>query len=49
MACREVEQVLRRPWLAVSELVDECFVGHARDERFDHVCIHDIGKLIAVF
>jgi hypothetical protein len=32
----------------VSELVDECFIGHARDERSDHICIHDIGKLIAL-
>jgi hypothetical protein len=29
--------------------VDECFVGHAGDELSDHVHIHDIGKLIALF
>jgi hypothetical protein len=28
--------------------MDECFVGHARDERSDHVRIHDVGKLIAL-
>jgi hypothetical protein len=28
--------------------MDECFVGHARDECSDHVCIHDIRKLIAL-
>ena len=31
-----------------SELVNECFVGRARDECSDHVRIHDIGKLIAL-
>jgi hypothetical protein len=48
MACREVEQLPRRPRFAAFEIVDECFTGHARDERSDHVNIHDIGKLIAL-
>jgi hypothetical protein len=30
----------------VSELMDECFIGRAKDECSDHVRIHDIGKLI---
>jgi hypothetical protein len=25
--------------------MDECFVGHAGDERSNHVYIHDIRKL----
>jgi len=37
-----------RSLLATSELVDECFIGHARDECPDHVRVHDIGKLIAL-
>ena len=45
MACHKVEQLPRRPWFAASELVDECFVGRAKDESSDHVRIHDIGKL----
>jgi hypothetical protein len=28
--------------------VDKGFVGHARDERSDHVRIHNVGKLIAL-
>jgi hypothetical protein len=32
----------------MSELVNKCFIGHARDERPDHVHVHDIGKLIAL-
>ena len=48
VACHKVKQLPRRPWFAVSKLVDECFVGHARDESSNHVHIHDIGKLIAL-
>jgi hypothetical protein len=48
VACRKVEQLPRRPRFAVSEFVDECFVGHARDERSNHVRVHDIGKLVAL-
>ena len=48
MACHEVEQLPRRPWLAMSELMDECFIGHARDECSDHIRIYDVGKLIAL-
>ena len=48
VACREVEKLPRLLWFAVSELADECFVGHARDESSNHVYIHDIGKLIAL-
>jgi hypothetical protein len=33
MACHEVRQLPRHPRFAAPELVDECFVGHARDER----------------
>jgi hypothetical protein len=40
----EVEQLPCRSWFAVPELVDECFVGRARDERSDRVCIHDVGE-----
>jgi hypothetical protein len=28
--------------------MDECFVGHARDEHSNHICIHDIRKLTAL-
>ena len=48
VACRKVEQLPHRPRFAASKLVDERFVGHAKYERFDHVRIHDIGKLIAL-
>ena len=48
VACREVEQLPRRSQFAASKLVDECFVGHARYERSDHVRIYDVGKLIAL-
>ena len=37
-----------RSLLATSELVDECFIGHAKDECFNHVRIHGIRKLIAL-
>ena len=48
MACLEVEQLPHRPCLTASELVDECFIGRARDERSNHVRIYDVGKLIAL-
>jgi hypothetical protein len=48
MACREVEQLPHHPRLAASELMDKCFIGHAKDEHSDHVRIHDVGKLIAL-
>jgi hypothetical protein len=48
VACREVEQLPCHSPFAASELVDKCFVGCARDERSDHVRIHDIRKLIAL-
>jgi len=48
MACHEVKQLPCHSWFATSELMDECFIGHARDECSDHVCIHDIRKLIAL-
>ena len=32
----------------MSVLMDECFIGHARDERPDHVHVHDIRELIAL-
>jgi hypothetical protein len=44
----KVEQLQRRSWFAAPELMDECFVGHARDERSDHVRIHDVEKLVAL-
>jgi hypothetical protein len=28
--------------------VDECFISHARDERSNHVRIHDIRQLVAL-
>jgi hypothetical protein len=46
MACREVEQLPRRLWFATSELLDKCYIGHARDEHPNHIRIDDIGKLI---
>jgi len=48
MTYHEVEHLPRRSWLAASELMDEYFIGHARDEHADHIRIHDIGKLIAL-
>jgi hypothetical protein len=48
MTCCEVEQLPCRSLFAVPKLVDECFVGRARDEHSDHVHIHDVGKLIAL-
>jgi hypothetical protein len=48
MACLEVEQLPHHPWLATSELMDECFTGHARDERSNHVRIRDIRMLITL-
>ena len=48
MALWEVEQLPCRPRFAASELIDGCFVGHARDERSNHARVHDIGKLIAL-
>jgi hypothetical protein len=48
MAYSEVEQLLRHSQFAASKLMDECFVSHARDERPDHVHIHDVRKLIAL-
>ena len=48
VTCCEVEQLLRHSWFAAPELVDECFVAHARDEHSDHVRIHDVRKLIAL-
>ena len=48
IACSKVEQLPRRLQFAASELVDECFIGHAEDERSDHVRIHDVGKLVAL-
>jgi hypothetical protein len=35
VACREVKQLSRRPRFAAPELMAKCFIGHARDERFD--------------
>jgi len=48
MSCSEVEPLSCRTQFAVSELVDECFIGRARGERSYHVYIHDVGKLIAL-
>ena len=48
MACCEVDQLPRRSWFVAPELMDECFVGRAKDEGSDHVCIHDVEKLIAL-
>ena len=48
MACHEVEQLLRHPWFVVSMLMNKCFVGHAEDERPNHVHMHDVGKVIAL-
>ena len=48
MACRAVKQLPCHSWFAAFELMNECFIGRARDECSDHVRIHDIGKLIAL-
>jgi hypothetical protein len=48
VACCEVEQLPCSPWFATSDLVDECFISHARDERSNHVRIHDIRQLVAL-
>jgi hypothetical protein len=48
MACHEVEKLLHHSHFAASEHMNKCFVGHARDERSDHVYIHDIGKLLVL-
>ena len=48
MTCREVRKLSCHPRFAVPDLVDECFVGRAKDEGSDHVCIHDVEKLIAL-
>jgi hypothetical protein len=48
VACCEVKQLPRSSWFAMSELADECFVGHAQDERSDHIHIHDIMELVAL-
>ena len=48
MACSKVKQLLHHPQFVTSELVDECFIGHAGDECSDHIRIHDVGKLIAL-
>jgi hypothetical protein len=48
VACHEVEQLLHHSCFAASELMNKCFICHARDERFDHVYIHDIGKLVVL-
>ena len=48
VACCEVEQLPRRSWFAASELMNECFIGRARDKCSDYIRIHDIGKLIAL-
>ena len=48
MVCCEVEQLLRHSWFVAYELMNERFVGRARDERSDHIRIHDIRKLVAL-
>jgi hypothetical protein len=48
VACCEVEQLPCSPWFATSELMDECFISHARDECSDHIRIHDIRQLVAL-
>jgi hypothetical protein len=48
VVCVEVEQPPRRSRFATLELVDECFIGRARDERSNYVRIHGIEKLIAL-
>jgi hypothetical protein len=44
----KVEKLPHHSWFAALELVDECFIGRARDERSNHICIHDVGKLIVL-
>ena len=48
VACHEVEQLPCRPRFATSELVDECLIGCAGDECYNHVRVHDIEVLIAL-
>ena len=42
------DSLLRSLWFAMSELMDECLIGCARDERSNHVRVHDIRELIAL-
>jgi hypothetical protein len=48
MACCKVEQLPCHSRFVASEFVDEGLVGCTRDERSDHVHIHDVGKLNAL-
>ena len=48
VACCEVEQLPCSLRFAMSELMDECLIGCARDERYDHIHVHDIRQLIAL-
>ena len=44
----KVEQLLHRPRLRTSKLVDKSLVGGARDEHSDYVGIDDVRELIAL-
>jgi len=48
VACSKVEQLPRHLRFAASELMNERFIGCARDEHSDHIRIHDIEKLVAL-
>ena len=48
VTCQEVKQLLHHSRFAAPELMDGCFVGCARDERSDHVRIHDVRKLVVL-
>jgi hypothetical protein len=39
---------LHRSQFAAFELMDEGFIGRARDERSNHVHVYDVGKLTAL-
>ena len=48
MTCHEIKQLPRHSWFAAPELVDKYFIGHARDERSNHVHVYDVEKLVAL-
>ena len=48
MACSEIEQLPRCPRFVVPELMDESFIGRARDKFSNHIHVYDVGKLIAL-
>ena len=44
----DVQELPHRAWGLAAKRVDECLVGHAVDERADHVGVGDVRELIAL-